>query len=279
MKQAGISKLVLILIALVVGLMVWSGLGLGSAYVDYRTNMGFDSFAASTHAPDSLIDDWLPSGTLLATDAEVNLGDGRDGIHVETKVEITFSRGEDSLLATDVLFDGIIDSESGKLESLNILIPDIDTRDDMRAVVQVSLVGSENLFTGIGPCEIFVEAILAAGPGEDEFRIVELSKKPRRLREQGSKRERLHALMDLVHPGNALPEEGLQYQIRTSFLPKWRLGDDPHGPGANRAGLRSNADGYSFDIAANVSSSIDGKHQESSGTTWQNQSTWNDDIW
>jgi hypothetical protein len=281
MHQAGTSKLLLVFILLIVGLTLWAGFGLGSDYVEYRSTQDFDTFIAEVPVASEEVDNWLPTGEPLMTDQVWSTGEQGHGQKVRAEVQLSIGRGKDSLLATTVHITGVVNQETGAIEDLAVQVPETTTRHDVHAVVQVGIFHFQDLMNeDLGKCEVFVEAVMAAGSGADEFRVVALDKKPKRKRKKKVKGPRLHALLGLLHPTSKLPETGILYHARTSFIPKWEVsGDQMQGPEAKRMEMITNCREYTYDIAVSLKTSVGDGPWSGETETWPLQSTWNGELW
>lgn len=180
-----------------------------------------------------------------------------------------------------VQISGVVNAETGAVEQLQVLVPETATRKDVHAIVQVGIFHfPELLLTDLGKCEVFVEAVLAAGPGTDEFRVVALDTKPKRKRKKKIKGPRLHALLGLLHPTSKLPATGILYQARSSFIPRWEVnGKNVHGPAAKRMEMLTNCREYTYDIAIRFRSAVDHGPWNGETETWHLQNSWNGEIW
>lgn len=281
MNQAGTSKLLLIFIVLIVGITLWAGFGLGADYVEYRATQDFDSFIAEVPVATEELNAWLPSGELLMTNQAWSTGAQSSGQKVRAEVKLSIERGKQSLLSTTVQIYGVVNRETGVIENLEVLVPETNTRNDVHAVVQVGIYHfPELMLEDLGKCEVFVEAILAAGSGSDEFRVVALDTKPKRKRRKKTKGPRLHALLGLLHPTSKLPDTGILYQARASFIPKWEVtGDHVRGPEAKRMEMLTNCREYTYDISISMRTAVGDGPWSGETENWHLQSTWNGEIW
>jgi hypothetical protein len=226
---------------------------------------------------------WLPDGELIARNATVTLGEPDvEGTqeHVGT-VQVRVSHGEDVLLATAFSFAAALDSKTYDRRQFVFSVPSIQTRDGMHAIVQVGLLEPDK-FLGDGSTAggtVYVDALVVAGEGDDEFRVVELDTRPEALPDTNERFSSLRMLLGLAHPGGDPPEGGLLIQVRSGITLTWRKQDNgASGAGIMEGALRTSSKSYSYGVELQTRTETGGG-KLSASRTWNRTYTWNGRVW
>ena len=277
-------KLVLLAVAVVAILVLRVVIGLGAAYMHYRSTQDFNAFVTERAVPQEEIEAWLPEGVTLAQGEAWTLGETREESveNLGVLVELRITHGDEVLLATTVEVLAEVDTETWDRVGLRIPIPGIEARDGMHAVVQVGLVNVESMLASSETAggRVIVDAVLAAGPGENVFRIVELDETPESLEGLEPTLPLLKALFGLVHPSGELPDEGILHQTRASVDLTWRkLIGGTQNAGLGPSSTRTNCHEYSYETRISLVEHHNGRQSLSRSQSWIERFTWNDEVW
>lgn len=264
--------------------MLRTAVGLGAAFVHFRNTPDFEAFVEERAVPADIVEAWLPSGEVLASDEEWTAGefDTPESEILMVATDVTIKHGSEVLLQTTVEFELAVDAESWIRRGCRIAVPAVQVRDGMHAVVQVGLGDVESLVEGNEPWQhkVVVDVLLVAGEGKNSFRVIELPESYEQLPGMDFADLALRGLLGLAYSWSELPEEGLVYQVRGSFKRSWfRSSSGSSGPGFLMSELRTNCDEYSYDVEI-VQRSAPGKvGGSSSKRNWSLKYAWNDQVW
>lgn len=261
-----------------------TAIGLGSAFVHYRLTQDFESFIAEQAVSDEALEAWLPKGELLASDREWTFGRAtlEDPVELVLNETFTIKHGEDLLLEAVINIRATATKDTWAEERYSISASKLHTVEGMRAVVQVGVRNKADLIQEVDGRRgvLFADVVLVAGDGPDEFRVVELMETPPKFEEWLSDISPLRALLGLVHPSGALPEEGWMHQVRSQVTMSWHK--TSHGSGSvsfSPAAIRMNCDGYSFETEWGLEQLRDGHSGLQTKSSWSSRYTWNEDVW
>lgn len=226
--------------------------GVGLAYAHFQRVPDFATFVGQRAVPRDAALALLPGGEVLG-DA-VQFGDWRpeaSGLEsVEEELHVTMRHGDELLLDALVLLEGQVDPNSLTLRAGRVGSASMQTREGMRALVQVGLVGGGNLETEV-PADfgVLVDVILVAGAGADEFRVTSLADEPPPLSGVSVGPGPVRLVLGLLHPPGELPESGLMARTR-QVLPRAFGGGPADGGRAERplSQFETNFDEYSIEL-------------------------------
>lgn len=258
--------------------------GLGTAYAYYRSAQDFDSFVAERVVASEAIESWLMSGELLSEGQPWAVGDAGAANTsigaIETSVQVT--HGAERLLSTTIRFEGLIDNENGARKAFFAPVPDVETRADMHAVIQVGLLEVQQSLGDepVHGAELIIETLLVAGEGEDVFRVIEIAELPVSIDEDRLAAQALRFLLGLAHPTGELPEEGLMHQARARYRLSWNKHPSGGGNASPSGGeIRTNCGSYSYETKLELRAlTFAGLSITESYSKSQNYS-WNEKVW
>jgi hypothetical protein len=276
-----LKRLALAAAALVALFVLRLTIGLGSAYAHYQSTPDFETFIAERAVTQAELESWLPVGELLARDTNWAIGEPQtvDNEVMRASFEITIEHGDERLLHCQVDVTKVADPETFACLGYSFACPSIQVRDGMRAIVQVGIRGKDALVgpAGVAGGSLLVDAVLVAGEGKDEFRVIELVNPPPGLDKPDIGLLWLRSVFGLVHPVGSLPEVGLVRQVRSRVTLTWTKTEG----GAQSMGYsppqgRTNCDEYSSKVTVNVRERDGGTSHTSS---WSKRYTWNGETW
>lgn len=271
-----VAVVCLILFGVIVVRMV---IGLSVDYAYFRATQGFEDFVAENPVAPAALEAELPRGALLAEGSPWELGAAASEEQDSSSVwcEVSIAHGEEPLLEAMVK---VIASESAGdpgSRTVQVSLERVTTDPRMRALVQVGVVPRGGLLESGG--DFLVDVRLAAGPGEDSLRVVELDSVPAVWPDEAPS-SWVRALLGVVRPMSELPSEGLIYHTRQRVSLDWSKA----AGGRDRlvgqiAELRLNSHEYSSAVEAKFTTFEDGRQRLRQATSWTESYNWNEKAW
>ena len=261
------------------------GVGVGTAYAHYSTTEDFETAAAAQAVPTEVVESRLPGGERLATDAVwtsgQSLGEGNEELGVA--FDFSLRRGAEVLLETTVDVTGAVAPEDWARLGYRFEPPRVRTHPSFRAVVQLTLVSTDDPFVALTPDSrgrVFVDVLLVAGAGDDEFRVVRSDAHPTVPMQEGLHLSPWRILLGLVYPAGEVPEEGLVYHLQGNAWPNGsRTGTSSSTASLGDCEFWTNCHQYSFEAGVELQVHEGGRDSFSTSTKWAETYNWNGELW
>ncbi len=279
-----VMKIAIFGLLVIMALIVRMAVGLSLAFLHYRSAQDFNSFVTERAVSEEVASSWLPVGEVLADGESWILGEevGDDLTKLSASTEVTITHGSESLLDVTVKLQALADKEDWKRRKVWVSVPEIETDPRMHAIVQVGVLDVERVLASTGgvPGSIFVDVLLVAGAGEDQFRVVELDQRPPHLDGINLAWPIMRAVFGLMHPSGELPEQGLLHQARSSYSLSWNKDKgDTNGLGLMPLEARTNCTMFSYETKVTQRSLQSGHMSFSLSRSWKESYSWDEKLW
>ena len=283
-------------------------LPLGVAWGHYRSTPGFREWVHEHPAGDDVWRSTVPAGTVLAREMPWRSSEGPPGDRRgQWAPVITVLHGDEVLL--DLELDVSIESRevedwseldvpSEAFEALAVSVLRASLDPDFHAVAVLSVEGLSRYADGPpgvglrqGP-RLQLDVFALSGPGEVELIVQEVPEggpgdAPSLLGDADLGEQRmplLYMLLGIAFPTDDAPEEGLAYQVRTTFSPSWtRVEGGRSGGGMGAWKFAGTSRQYSAKLNGeqSVRSPFGQPGHFSSSTSAHVQAvyTWQDEVW